>query len=92
MTSDACTRRLARGIVVGLAALAACGSPEAGRARGGGPGADVGNRDPVVEMHEGSRMYYDTPCLMPEDECTGPAQASGLPGDFPDRPAKERRN
>jgi hypothetical protein len=24
--------------------LAACGSPEDGRARGGGPGADVGNR------------------------------------------------
>ena len=25
-------------------ALAACGSPEDGRARGGGPGADVGNK------------------------------------------------
>jgi hypothetical protein len=24
--------------------LAACGSPEDGRARGGGPGADVGNK------------------------------------------------
>jgi hypothetical protein len=27
-----------------VAVLAACSSPEDGRARGGGPGADVGNR------------------------------------------------
>jgi hypothetical protein len=32
------------------AALAAC-SPEATRARGGGPGADVGNRGAQVEIH-----------------------------------------
>ena len=65
-------------------ALAGCSSPEAGRARGGGAGADVGNRDPVVEMHEGSRIYYDTPCLLPSDRCTGPGQSSGAAGEFPD--------
>jgi hypothetical protein len=66
------------------AALAGCNSPEARRARGGGPGADVGNRDPVIEMHEGSRMYYDTPCLLPSDRCAGPGQSSGLPREFRD--------
>ena len=65
--------------------VAACHSPEASRARGGGRGADVGNRDPVVQMHAGSRVYYDTPCLMPDKKCTGPLPASGLPGDFPDK-------
>jgi hypothetical protein len=72
------------GAAAAWVALGGCRSPEAGRARGGGPGADVGNRDPVVEMHEGSKMYYDTPCLMPSDKCTGPGQASGASGEFPD--------
>lgn len=74
--------RLVLGCGVALA-LAACGSPEAKRTQGGGRGADPGNRDPVVQMHSGSRMYYETPCLMPDDQCTGPLPASGLPGDFP---------
>ena len=65
--------------------LAACGSPEGDRVRGGGArGADVGNRNPVVKMHGGSKMYYDTPCLMPDEECSGPPAVSGLPVDFPD--------
>ena len=65
--------------------IASCDSPEADRVRGGGGrGADVGNRDPIVQMHGGSKMYYDTPCLMPDDECSGPPAVSGLPGDFPD--------
>jgi hypothetical protein len=63
--------------------LAACEGPERKRTRGGGPGADIGNRNPVVQLHAGSRMYYQTPCLLPSEECTGPQQASGLPGDFP---------
>lgn len=44
--------------------LAACSSPEAERARGGGPGADVGNRGNPVVMHEGSKPYAGTPDLI----------------------------
>ena len=70
---------------VTVIALSACDSPEADRARGGARGADVNNRNAVVEIHAGSRMYYDTPCLMPDDECTGPPSVSGLPQHFPDQ-------
>jgi hypothetical protein len=45
--------------------LAACASPEATRTRGGGPGADVGNRGKDVDMHEGSRPFWKTPDLIP---------------------------
>jgi hypothetical protein len=45
--------------------LAACTSPEATRSRGGGPGADGGNRGEAVLMHEGSRPYAGTPRLIP---------------------------
>ena len=69
--------------------LVACASPEAKRTRGGGPGADVKNRGAVVQLHAGSRMYYKTPCLMPDDKCTGPLPESGLPGDFP-KPKSKR--
>lgn len=75
------TRRLML-VAVGTSALA-CQGPEAARQRGGGPGGDIRNRDPVVEMHAGSRMYFETPCLLPEEECTGPRPASGFPGDSP---------
>lgn len=51
-------------VVAVLAAALACTSPEATRQRGGGPGADPGNRRAVVQMHEGSRPYYDTPRLI----------------------------
>ena len=44
--------------------LAACASPETTRTRGG-PGADVGNRAKVVEMHEGSQPFWKTPKLIP---------------------------
>jgi hypothetical protein len=52
-----------RALVVGggLAVLAGCASPEATRARAGGPGADVGNRGAAVQMHEGSHPYWNTP-------------------------------
>lgn len=50
--------------LVVLCALAACTSPETGRPRGGGPGADVGNRSKVVRMHEGADPFYKTPKLI----------------------------
>ena len=48
-----------------LIALAGCDSPEASRVRGGGPGADTGNRGAELLMHEGSEPYYKTPDLIP---------------------------
>lgn len=51
-------------ILAASAALSGCGSPEATRQRGGGPGADVGNHDRIVQMHGGSRPYYHTPRLV----------------------------
>jgi hypothetical protein len=48
--------------VIGLAiALSACKSPEAARTRGGGPGADVGNRGDQVELHGKVDPYHQTP-------------------------------
>jgi hypothetical protein len=48
-----------------LLVLAAGCSPEASRTRGGGPGADVGNRDyPLPELHgrsPESNPSYQTP-------------------------------
>jgi hypothetical protein len=68
-------------LLVGLLALglAACDRPEATRTRGGGPGADVGNRSPVVEMHQGAQPYFQTPCVTTLDTCTGPLPKSGTP-------------
>jgi hypothetical protein len=45
--------------------LAGCASPERTRTRGGGPGADIGNRAKVVEMHEGSQPFWKTPKVIP---------------------------
>jgi hypothetical protein len=59
--------------------LVACTSPEVERTRGGGPGADIGNRGPVVEMHEGAQPYYRTPCVTTLDTCTGPLPVFGRP-------------
>ena len=39
--------------------LAACGSPEDGRARGGGPGADVGNRS--AQFKPDSKVFTPPP-------------------------------
>lgn len=70
--------RIVRGIALASAVgLTACGSPEAERVRGGGPGADPGNRDEVVEMHRGADMYADTPCLTSLPDCDGPRPVSG---------------
>ena len=45
--------------------LGACASPEGTRTRGGGQGADVGNRSKFVEMHEGSQPFWKTPKIIP---------------------------
>lgn len=45
-------------------AFAACSSPEVTRVRGGGPGADVGNRERPIEMHAGSKPYWQTPKII----------------------------
>jgi hypothetical protein len=48
-------------VMVIVAALAACTSPEATRERAGGAGGDVGNRGDTVELHGGSKPYWGTP-------------------------------
>jgi hypothetical protein len=52
-------------LLIALTALVACISPETQRTRGGGPGADVGNRKETVRMHEGARPFENTPKLIP---------------------------
>ena len=54
----------------------ACASPEARRTRGGGPGADVGNRGSPVELHAGAQPYHNTPCVE-KVECNGPPPVFG---------------
>jgi hypothetical protein len=51
-------------LVVVVVITAGCTSPEAERTRGGGPGADIGNRGSPVVMHEGSKPYEKTPRLI----------------------------
>jgi hypothetical protein len=57
-----------RALLVSVAMIAAgtvaCSSPEATRLRAGGPGADVGNKSAVVQMHEGSRPFHKTPARI----------------------------
>lgn len=48
-------------LAVACAAFAGCASPETARSRGGGPGADIGNKSSDVRMHEGSDPYWKTP-------------------------------
>ena len=48
-----------------VAGLIGCDSPEVSRTRGGGAGADVGNRG-RVELHGGSEIYYGTPVRISE--------------------------
>jgi hypothetical protein len=56
---------MAIGLIILLLFIAACVSPETTRTRGGGPGADMGNRDKFVQMHEGSRPFENTPKIIP---------------------------
>ena len=60
-------------LLVTAIVLAACTSPESTRTRGGGPGADKGNRGEVVMMHEGSKPFAGTPDLIGVD---GPSLTS----------------
>jgi hypothetical protein len=50
-------------IVLALGLLLAACSPEAGRVRSGGPGADVGNRSPIVDIHGVKQPFYRTPAV-----------------------------
>jgi hypothetical protein len=52
-----------RWLILALA-VAAC-SPEAGRTRGGGPGADVGNRGAEIDLHGRENMFDKTPLRKP---------------------------
>jgi hypothetical protein len=52
-------------LVTLLVYLAACASPEMTRTRGGGAGADPGNRGKIARMHEGARPFEKTPKLIP---------------------------
>jgi len=55
----------ATGRVILLTIIAACAagctSPESRRTRGGGQGADRGNRPAAVKMHDGSDPFWNTP-------------------------------
>lgn len=70
-------------LVVGLFLISGCGSPEASRSRGGGPGADVRNWHKPVEIHAGAEPYYKTSCVTERVECTGPPPVFG-PSPSPD--------
>jgi hypothetical protein len=55
-------RRALAGLLVAGLTLAACG-PEAGRVRGGGPGADIGNRGATVDLHGEVNPAYRVPTV-----------------------------
>ncbi len=62
--------------LVALLLLAACASPEAGRAPGH-TGADLKNWGQPVEIHAGAQPYYETPCVTERVECYGPPAVFG---------------
>jgi hypothetical protein len=49
--------------LLALLGLVACAPPESLRGRGGGPGADVGNRGASVELHGRTDPAHDTPAV-----------------------------
>ena len=52
-------------VIMAFLLMLGCTSPEVTRTRGGGPGADVGNRQEIIRMHEGARPFENTPKLIP---------------------------
>ena len=52
-------------VLITFLTISGCASPEVSRTRGGGPGADLGNRSSIVRMHEGANPFEDTPKLIP---------------------------
>lgn len=77
----AVSRAATRAFAVCLAlAVMACAPPESQRVQGGGAGADINNRSPVIEMHAGSEIYPDERCAIQGAACTGPMPLSGRPG------------
>ena len=48
-----------------LLCIAGCTSPEMTRTRGGGPGADPGNRGKITRFHEGAKPFEKTPKIIP---------------------------
>lgn len=71
--------RLAALLLLGAVALGLAGcSPEGARVRGGGSGADVGNRDEDEQLQGSAaprdRIYYETP-LRPSVPIGGGAEA-----------------
>ena len=70
----------AAGVVLIVAwAASGCTSPESTRMRAGGGGADVGNRRPIVEMHEGSKPYWQTPNRVVKGVGMDDSSGSALP-------------
>ncbi len=57
-------RAFALVLLIGSLTLAAC-SPEATRARSGGPGADQGNRGADVDMHGQRNPAFRVPARNP---------------------------
>ena len=51
---------IAMSLLLASVLLSGC-SPEASRARSGGPGADVGNRSATVDMHANTNPSYKEP-------------------------------
>ena len=80
-------KRLAYLVLAG-AAMTGCGSPEAVRQRGGGPGADTNNRPAQVKMHEGSRQYWKTPVRIPG---AGPSLGPSEQARYLSLPSTERQ-
>ena len=68
---------LALVLVVGALLTAACSSPEATRARQGGPGGDVGNRRERVEIHGRTDPSYDVPSVGQGIQKAGPDPQTG---------------
>jgi hypothetical protein len=56
--------KLALLMITTAVVTASCTSPEVSRSRGGGPGADRGNRGSIVRMHEGSNPFEKTPKII----------------------------